>query len=223
MKTTHVHPHHIPNTTTIKIPCDTHHHRVRITRHGTISFQDHPRTSLHFQSLFGDPQGCAVAYHVVTNQLDWCELSEPVSSAFAQRYDELCDDILTEWKRCWHNARLRTLPYADDEHESFWNRLGLAVSDACHDLSDEIYEQYGERLTFSQYGRSGATIAPREWVGAAPGGQFGGFNGPFEYRDSLEDFVWIQRVLAILRHINAYWHNMATSIDAWWAEKRTCL
>lgn len=223
MPTTSVRPPRTPQSTTITIPCNAQQHRIRITRRGHVGFHDHPRASLRFQALLGNPQGCAVVYHAMNEHLDFCELPEPISEAFVQRYDELCNEVSAEWRRCWHNARLLSLPYDDDESDQFWDCLGIALSDACRFLSNEIYEQYGQRLTFYQYGRNGATIAPAEWMGPAPCNQFGSFNGPLEYRESLDDFIYVQQTLAILRHINAYWRNLAASVDTWWAEERTHL
>jgi hypothetical protein len=162
----------------------------------------------------------------VTRHLDDDEFPESIYSAFEAQYRTLRDEVDAEWQRCWHNATLRTLPYEDDEAELFWEQLGQAVQDACQDLSDEIYARYGHRLTFYQYGRNGATIAPHEWMGPAPGNQFGSFHGPIDahnFQDYAREFPHIQEILTILRYINAYWRNLAASVDTWWAEERQYL
>lgn len=212
-----------PHPTIVTIPCRTRQHRVCVTPRGTVRFLDHRRSAVHLESALGDPQGCAVVHHVVIHQLGEDALPDAIRDAINARYLGLRDEVDEEWQRCWHNATLPTLPYDDDEAELFWDQLGIAVGDACRDLSDEIYEIYEERLTFYQYGRSGATIAPSEWMAPAAHSHFGSFHGSLDdhnYDDFTYEFPRIQTVLAILRYSNAYWRKAAASVEDWWAEER---
>lgn len=212
-----------PHPTIATIPCRSQRHRLCITPRGTVRFLDHRRSAVHLESALGDPQGCAAVHRVISHGFDDSELPENIYDAINACYRSLRDEVDEEWRRCWHNARLPTLPYDDDEAELFWDRLGTAVADACRMLSDEIYEIYGERLTFYQYGRSGATIAPSEWMGQAPGNQFGSFHGPiddYNHDGFTSELPRIQTVLAILRYSNTFWRKAAASVEDWWAEER---
>src|SRR5574337_470000 len=185
----------------LAIPCRTRQHRLCITPRGTVRFLDHRHSSVHLEVLVDDLQGCAIIHHALTTQFD-NQIPEAIHTAFDTLYPDLRSDIDEEWRRCWHTAALPTLPYEEHEADLFWDHLGLAVHDARRTLSDEIYTLHQERLTFYQYGRSGATIAPHEWMGPAPGNQFGSFHGPLDYHNFQEfqfEFPRIQQILAIGR------------------------
>jgi len=205
---------------TIRIPCHGRQHRIHLRPNGRLSFPCHTKIALRLESLLDADDGCAtVADAERRERLD--ELPAPILREFEAVHNDLCDAVRAEWKRCHHNARLPSLPYEDGDDEIFWDLLGRAARKACGELSWHIANTYGVSLTFYSYGRSGATIAPHEWMGPIGGNHFGGLrSGILEWRDDLSSLLEARQTLEILEHINAFWQAKAATVNSWWNRGR---
>ncbi len=135
---------------------------------------------------------------------------------------ELEKKVEAEWNNLHHNAKIHTFPefQNDYEYELFMECLcderGICISD----LVWEIEAEWGYKLKFYQYGRSGATIAPDDWMGECNygGNGFGGCNFiPYNYSNEDGD---LNNRLAVLEHINEYWDKCVENIPTWWKETK---
>ncbi len=128
--------------------------------------------------------------------------------------------VQDEWSNMHHNASIsRHYPDFQNDYECrmFFDTLDEDVSFWIDDLQERIAEVYGKNLTFYSYGRQGATIAPKEYMGAAPCNSFGPLKLSVE--DGLDGYNQLVKTMAIFRSINQYWNNTAAGIQDWW--KRT--
>lgn len=137
--------------------------------------------------------------------------------------EEVREAAYKAWQGLHHNASLRgAFPDVQNsfEDELFWSVLGEETSCWIRDLQEDIKERWGFELTFYQYGRSGATIAPDEWMTAAPCGSFGSLKSevlePGYGIAGLEEYNHACAVLKCLEYIRTYWEAQAADIPGWW-------
>ncbi|MFA5323717.1 MAG: hypothetical protein WC373_13680 [Smithella sp.] len=133
---------------------------------------------------------------------------------------ELEQAVYEEWHNMHHNASIRRFPDFQNEYEEhlFWETLNEDVSLWCEDLQAWIEEKYGERLTFYSFGRSGATIAPAEYMLPAGGNLFGGLSLTVD--EGLDGYNQLKHALAMFREINRYWADAAANIPEWWKDMK---
>jgi len=135
-------------------------------------------------------------------------------------HKQLVAGCYEEWRKMHHNASLRGyLPDFASEYEKwiFWEWMADRTRDLCEHLSMDIENKYGWKLTFYQYGRGYATIAPSEWMAA--GSDFGGFASWKVLEgvgSGLEGYNRDKQVLAILQWINHYWKAEVECTEEWW-------
>jgi hypothetical protein len=128
-------------------------------------------------------------------------------------------EIEAAWKNLHHNAKLNDWPdfVNPEEQESFWHCLGDEVSYLCNDISEFIEEKWNRKLTFYQYGRGGATIAPSEWMAPTGGGGFGSFNWETTYCEEPEQLI---EIAEILKYVRSYWEDQAQCAKEWWEDMK---
>lgn len=158
--------------------------------------------------------------------------------------NKLYEDMREAWESLHHNASMRgRFPEMRNEFEEhlFWDFLRGDVSWLVEDLHDLVKEKFDEDLTFYQYGRGGATIAPSEWMAASASNSFGGLNYTLE---AYESYLWdsygdddedeeelINRVNAeaekeaahvieVIDYINNYWDQSTRYLAEWWQETK---
>lgn len=139
---------------------------------------------------------------------------------------ELTRKVYAEWKELHHNATLlREFPELQNQYEvqMFWDCLADEISWRCSELSGRIKEKFGMELTFYSYGRSGATIAPHEWMHPAACNSFGGLDlekaiGFAEY--GLERYNALRKALKVLEYINEFWKTACEGCADWWKETK---
>jgi hypothetical protein len=163
-------------------------------------------------------------------QLGWVKGKMPeVGNRKHPTMKELKGLLNYEADRMHHNASLLGTPfdsYGKKIDERFSDSLGFYVEDIlCPSLSHEISEKYGVILTFCQYGRGGATIAPSEWVVEWQGG-YGGLDADSAMNDVDPTWEWeennlakynaLRRVLIILEFINDFWMDQVADCPSWW-------
>ena len=142
----------------------------------------------------------------------------------------------SEWKDMHHNASISG-SYPDFESEALSSEfhewwLGDHTSMLIEFLHDIIKERFGYDLKFYSYGRSGATIAPDEWMNARGGNGFGGWNEKnwddtdptdeesiedqkAQYREVIKNNI---SIIKCMRYINTYWKAEAEYIPKAWKE-----
>ena len=132
------------------------------------------------------------------------------------------DEARAEWKRLHHNASIaRFYPKLRNEYEysMFNDCLGDYCAQLIEDLESHGKEETGHSLKFYQYGRQGATVAPHEWMSAAPCSSMGGLKDGVlswdEGREATRDDI---RVLRALRIINSTARAYASGVGEWWAD-----
>jgi len=145
--------------------------------------------------------------------------------------DDLRRWLDDESKRMHHNGSLlHAFPFAesygDDIDDLFWERLDMFIANQlCPWLSEQILDKFGVTLSFSQYGRGGATFAPAEWV-YGRNGEYFGIDGDAACNDIDPTWEWEENNLAkynamtklvqILQFINDFWENQASHCEEWW-------
>jgi len=132
--------------------------------------------------------------------------------------------VYEEWGNMHHNASISShYPDFQNEYEAhlFWDCLGDEVSSQIEYLVDWIEEEFGEKLTFYQYGRQGATIAPHEYERSVGGSGLGCLDG-MKVPDGLglEGYNELYRLLKLFRFINKYWRDNAAYVGEWWADMK---
>ena len=135
--------------------------------------------------------------------------------------EQLETALRDEWGNMHHNASLaRTMPDFQNEYEYklFVDCLRDYVTDAIDTLVDSIENDFGEKLTFYQYGRQGATIAPDDYMAPAPCNNFGSLN--YTVHDGLDGYNHGRKLLRMFRYINQYWKNTAKYVPEWWTEMK---
>jgi len=136
----------------------------------------------------------------------------------------LSEEVREEWNRLHHNASLaHCYPETrnDYEYSLFSDCLGDRVSQLFEYLKEEVKEETGYNLTFYQYGRQGATVAPSEWMAAAGGGSFGSLRDTIiGYDDDPDAARETAKVLRALRLINNIVIAYAADIPRWWKETK---
>ncbi|KKN85806.1 hypothetical protein LCGC14_0276130 [marine sediment metagenome] len=140
-----------------------------------------------------------------------------------------------------HNASLSSmLPtmnyYGEEIDNRFDGRLANYVEHILLvDLSYRMKGKFGIDLTFRQYGRGGATIAPTEWVVEGYGimTEYSGLDGdtaieellPFYCEDqtNLSRYHAMRKLLLILEYINDYWTEQVKHCSEWWDQEVECM
>jgi hypothetical protein len=137
--------------------------------------------------------------------------------------DELQRALPEAWHRMHHNASLlHYLPPFRNAYEEdlFWRVLNDILPEWLRNIEEGIAQRFGEHLKLYSYGRSGATIAPHEWMCPAPMSNFGGLNWGAIYDGprGLDAYNCYRRALAVIRYINEAVHDLCTDIPHWWAD-----
>lgn len=138
------------------------------------------------------------------------------------KMDELERAVYEEWRNMHHNSSMSSsMPKFKNEHEYqlFLDHVGIEVSFWIDVLVESVEEKFGETLTFYQYGRMGATIAPHEYMNPAPCSSFGSLRlGHISC--GLDGYNELRHMLQLFRFINAYCRGIATNIGSWWQEAK---
>ena len=141
----------------------------------------------------------------------------------------------------YHNASLLGMPpcnyYGEEIDNQFDSRLANYLEHILLvDLSYKIKGKFGIDLTFRQYGRGGATIAPTEWVVEGHGimTEYSGIDGETALEDilyamtgywddglrtNLSEYHALRRMLKILEYINDYWTEQVKHCPEWWDQE----
>jgi len=137
---------------------------------------------------------------------------------------ELISAIHHEWRNMHHNASIsKYYPDFQNEYEGyiFWELLASCVPDEILELAEDIQDKWGVHLTFYQYGRNGASIAPSQWSQSVGGSGLG-----ILLYSVLSDYSGIEehnenyRILQILKYINEFWRLRAEDVQQWWDETK---
>ena len=126
--------------------------------------------------------------------------------------------IEQEWRRLHHNATLlhvyQKFNFRNDYEANMFDDhiLEIEQQDLKSYLEESAVELYTFTLTFWQYGRSGATFAPSEWMCNSHSGHLGAFNSDIIHRwdfdNNIDHYNYTARVLKCLEWIN-------TAVRAW--------
>jgi hypothetical protein len=141
-------------------------------------------------------------------------------------HQEVIHAIRKEWNNLYHNASMLHLDFCiEDERE-------LAAFDRCMEqrvhlgllsLRAVVAGTFRFNLTFAQYGRGGATIAPSEWTRSCS------MDWPhrFRFEDVLDDigsgasgYYHDLRVLRCLQWVNGEVSVQVNSTEAWWEHEK---
>ena len=136
----------------------------------------------------------------------------------------------------YHNASLLGMPpcnyYGEEIDNQFDSRLANYLEHILLvDLSYKIKGKFGIDLTFRQYGRGGATIAPTEWVVEGQGimTEYSGLDGDTALEElmprycedwtNLSRYNALRKLLSILEYINDYWTKQVEDCSEWWDQE----
>lgn len=139
---------------------------------------------------------------------------------------DVIDKAQGEWENLWHNGRLKSFPYEDDESELFWDWLNDEARFMIEDIQDQIYEKWGFNWTIYSWGRSGATFAPDiEHMGRYFNSKALDLNDKLGIDDESEDVdeikSWIESAKEYheaLKYINETIRSCVSGIDESWNE-----
>ena len=140
----------------------------------------------------------------------------------------------------YHNASLLGMPpcnyYGEEIDNQFDSRLANYLEHILLvDLSYKIKGKFGIDLTFRQYGRGGATIAPTEWVVEGQGimTEYSGLDGDTALEElmprycedwtNLSRYNALRKLLLILEYINDYWTEQVKHCPEWWDQEVECM
>ena len=139
--------------------------------------------------------------------------------------EQLREAIKEAWRKMHHNASIsRYYPKFRNEYEGrlFHDYLGFYVESEIEYLNDWIKEDFGITLTFYQYGRCGATIAPDEFMRPIGGDGFGSLNTERAFSDApgIEGYNADRETLRLLNRINKFWRGAAQDVGQWWQDTK---
>ena len=140
----------------------------------------------------------------------------------------------------YHNASLLGMPpcnyYGEEIDNQFDSRLANYLEHILLvDLSYKVRGKFGIDLTFRQYGRGGATIAPTEWVVEGQGimTEYSGLDGDTALEElmprycedwtNLSRYNALRKLLLILEYINDYWTEQVKHCPEWWDQEVECM
>ncbi len=139
--------------------------------------------------------------------------------------DSLKLQISKSWKNLHHNASL--IRHYPEFRNEFEGRLFQAYIVEANNtvllpmLSKTCSEQFGFDLSFSNYGRGGATIAPDDWTVRRGEGVLAGFAWDVIDDADEEDQVRIAtRVLACIQSINEDVRKAVKTVPDWWSSTK---
>jgi len=141
-------------------------------------------------------------------------------------HQEVIRAICEEWNRVYHNASMLHLDFrieSDRELKAFDRCMEQRVCLGLLSLRAAVAGMFGLSLTFAQYGRGGATVAPSEWVKPCSMD----WSHRFRFEDTLNDigsgapgYHHDLRVLKCLQWINGEVRVQVNSTEAWWEHEK---
>lgn len=129
--------------------------------------------------------------------------------------EKLRREVTEAWRGCRHNATLNGLrfePAPDQPSEYFDWWLQARNEDELQRMSAHAKAKWGLDLTFAQYGRSGATVLPVEWIRE----DFGGFT--LIACDDETGGAKLRQVRNVLRWVTQYCKTYCRSLVIEWQE-----
>jgi hypothetical protein len=120
--------------------------------------------------------------------------------SLTMKLSELKERVTEELRNTRHNGSLLGTRFSEDD-ERDWESVLENGRLEIEDIEREVNEKYGLGLTLGQFGRSGATVAPIEWVREGSWGW--AFSVDMDDYEGLEGYNELRKMLGALELINA--------------------
>lgn len=154
-------------------------------------------------------------------------LGEKINGARAQgrerrekEYQAVINDIVYEWdKHVHHNVSLLGYHFTPLDNNDLWESfIAEQAKRGVAELQEEITRKFKENVTLQFYGRSGATLAPSEWVSEYMGHiaftQEGA--GLYDDTNAYNRTRRAKKILAVLEYLNKRAGEMCRELVQEW-------
>jgi hypothetical protein len=142
---------------------------------------------------------------------------------------ELRDEGYKAWADLWHNASLLTLDFPEvEEHEAqaFDEWIQEMLPTWLDQIQEDIWEQFGFRLTLDMYGRSGATVAPVEFITAMGSDDYCNYGfdvkqvAEYYGHEGLDAYNYARKVLAVIKWLDKEVRERVKGLGKEWAYEK---